>query len=135
MAVLTSKKALQLTICVAVFVPLLAGGAGIFFGPAMLDIPSSGAEGADLESHYRYLSGLLFAIGLGFLACVPQIEARTQPIRLLTFIVFVGGVARLLALGFAPLPSLPHLAALVMELAVTPLLCLWQSRVARENSL
>jgi hypothetical protein len=45
-------------------------------------------------------------------------------------IVVLGGLARVVGLLITGLPSLTMLAALAMELVVTPLLCLWQIRVA-----
>lgn len=85
----------------------------------------------DLDSHFRYLSGLLLGLGLVFASSVPAIERRTARFRLAALIVVCGGLGRLLAwpLGGAPGPA--HVAALVMELAVVPLLVLWQARVAR----
>ncbi len=80
-------------------------------------------------SHAAYLSGLLLGIGLGFWSLVPAIERQTRAFTLLTAIVVVGGLARLvLALrlgvwtGGVAFP-------LVMELLVTPALCLWQRRL------
>ncbi len=50
--------------------------------------------------------------------------------RLLTFAVVVGGAARAAAALWVGLPPAPMLAAIGMELVVTPLLCLWQARIA-----
>jgi molybdopterin biosynthesis enzyme len=43
----------------------------------------------------------------------------------------LGALARLLGLGVVGWPGTAMAAALVMELVVTPVLCLWQARVAR----
>jgi len=53
---------------------------------------------------------------------------------LLTAIVMIGGVGRLLSLVPNGPPSRAMLAALVMELLITPSLALWQRRVARFGS-
>jgi hypothetical protein len=50
--------------------------------------------------------------------------------RFLTLVVALGGLARLLGWALTGLPSFLMLAALAVELLVTPLLCLWQARVA-----
>ncbi len=84
-----------------------------------------------LDSHLRYLSGLLFAIGMSFWAAVPSIETKTSLMRLLTFLVVTGGFARLAGATFVGMPSTPMLFALSMELIVTPFFCWWQSRIAR----
>jgi hypothetical protein len=85
----------------------------------------------DLDSHFRFLSGVFAAIGVGFYSTVPSIERKGRRFRLLCALIFAGGLARLLSLGIAGAPSLGHLAGLVMELGVVPLLALWQARVAR----
>ena len=109
-------------------VPIGAGAAGILLGPRML---ASGPFGpGDLDSHFRYLSGLLLAIGIGYASTVPRIEARGGRFRLLTFIVVLGGIGRLVSLLSIGPPSPAMAAALVMELIVAPGLALWQHRVA-----
>lgn len=85
----------------------------------------------DLDSHYRYLSGLLLGIGLVFLVSVPRIETKQTVFRTLGAIIFVGGLARLWSLVDAGVPGAGHQFGLVMELVVTPLIVLWQGRVAR----
>jgi hypothetical protein len=95
---------------------------------------SAAVEAGDLDSHFRYLSGLLLAVGLGFLSTIPRIETHGGRFRLLTGIVVMGGIGRLLSLLAIGLPSSTMLAALAMELAVTPGLAVWQHRVARMQS-
>ena len=85
----------------------------------------------DLDSHFRYLSGLLCGIGIAFLTQVPRIEAQGATIRLLGLIVVIGGLSRLGGAIVSGLPGGGHVFGLAMELAVVPLLVLWQARVAR----
>ena len=123
------RRLLQIAAALACMVPLLAGGAGMLEGPPFL----RGVEDAvptDLDSHFRYLSGLLFAIGLAFASCIPAIERKTARFRLLALIVFVGGLGRLLGLASSGMPGTGHIFGLVMELVTVPLLVLWQARVA-----
>jgi hypothetical protein len=128
MDVQTERRLLQAAILVASLVPIAAGGAGAIEGPSMLrDV--EGAQATDLESHYRYLSGLLFGIGVGFVACVPRIERRGTVFRALGLAVVVGGLARLASIPLHGLPSPSHLFGLGMELGVVPLLLLWQRRI------
>ncbi len=95
MAPSTERLLLQLLVVLACIVPLLAGGSGVLHGPRIghLATPST-----DLDSHFRYLSGLLFGIGLAFLTTVPAIERRGARFRLLGGIVVIGGCGRLLSL-------------------------------------
>jgi hypothetical protein len=108
-------------------VPLSAGAAGAIYGPDWLH---RGVVGRDLDSHFRYLSGLLLAMGLLFLSCVPNLERKGARMRLLAVMPVIGGLARLFALLQGP-PSRSHVVALFIELGVVPLLTLWQARLAR----
>ena len=120
------RVALQIALVFAGCVPVAAGGAGVIWGASAFG-PWPGA-GAD--SQVRYLSGLLLAIGLTVWACAPTIERRGGALRLVTALVLVGGLARLAGIAFVADPG-PSRWALVMELGVAPLLCLWQARIAR----
>ena len=127
---LPERRLLQAVVAIGCLVPIAAGGVGIVRGAAFL----KGVHGPlpiDLDSHFRYLSGLLVGIGIGFAACVPGIERRGPLIRTLGLIVIVGGLGRLSSLLRDGPPSAAHLAALAMELIATPILLLWQARVAR----
>ncbi len=106
--------------------PIAAGSAGVTLGPALLTgVPEAGA---DLDSHFRYLSGLLLGIGLGYLTGVPGIEGKRARFLLLGGIVVAGGLGRLYALLLNGAPSPGMLFALVMELVVAPAITLWQWR-------
>ena len=123
-----SHRALQIAIAIAGCVPVGAGLAGVLTGAAMADLP---AAPAPLDLHFRYLSGLLLGIGLVFWTLIPGIERHTRVVRVLTAIVFIGGLGRLLGDILHGFPSGPMTWALGMELVVTPLLCLWQAQIAR----
>ena len=106
-----------------------AGALGVLW-PQMLTL----AGPPHALTHVSYLSGLLLGIGLVFWSLIPTIERQTRVVTLLTIIIVIGGLARLamaLRLGAWGLSvDLP----LAMELAVTPLLWLWQRRVARSSN-
>jgi len=126
------RRALQVAVAIGSLVPISAGAAGVLLGPAMMGPGAAGS--ADLESHFRYLSGLLLAIGIGYVSTIPRIETHGRRFRLLTGVVVVGGAGRLLsALTMWP-PTPVMLGALVMELIVTPSLAAWQYRVASGGS-
>lgn len=122
------RRALQVVVAVLGLVPVLAGSAGIILGTHAF-----GGEIVSLsgDSHVRYLSGLLLAIGIAFWRTVPCIEHQGARFRLLTGLVFVGGLCRLAALAVAGIPGKMMISALCMEVIVTPLLALWRERVAR----
>ena len=131
MDIRTERRLLQAAIAFAALVPLTMGAVSIVQGPAVLR-GISGASAADLDSHFRYLSGLLLGIGAGFALCIPGIESRGTLFRALGLIVVAGGLARLLSLAVTGVPSEGHLFGLAMELVAVPLLLLWQARVARK---
>ena len=120
------RRYLQRTVAVLALVPVSAGLFGILFGPALTGDQVS----VSADSHFRYLSGLLLGIGLLFWSTTPAIEEKTGRFRLLTLLVFIGGLARLLGLVLTGVPSLYMLASLALELVVTPILALWQTRIA-----
>ena len=121
------RRALQVAVAIAGLVPVLGGLLGARFGAAML----GGGGDVGFDSHYRYLSGLLLAIGLAFWSTIPKIETHGERFAILTFIVAVGGFCRAMGLLANGFPGPLMTAALGMELVVTPALYLWQSRVAR----
>ena len=124
------RRFLQLAIAVACLVPFAAGGAGVIASTRMLkDVGAPWI--ADLDSHFRYLSGLLVGIGFMFAACIPRIERTSMLFRGLTIVVVCGGLARLLSLLTFGVPGPGHLFGLFMELGIVPLLAGWQARVAR----
>ena len=125
------RRILQIVVVICSFVPILGGGSGILFGPAIVN-PDHASVFAD--SHYRYLSGLLLGIGIAFLATVPRIEDYRARFRLLAAIVVIGGLGRLLSVILHGAADWPSLFALVMELAVTPAIAVWQGRVAAASS-
>ena len=124
------RRLLQAAIAIASLVPILMGGFSLVEGPAVL----RGIEApvaADLDSHFRYLSGLFLAVGLGFLTCVQGIEHKGPRFRLLGALVVAGGLGRLASLVAVGAPGTAHLAGLALELGLVPLLMLWQARIAR----
>jgi len=110
-------------------VPLAVGGWSILHGPGFLGHPR--AIPTDLDSHFRYISGIFFAVGIAFASCVPRIEAKGSRLRLLGALVIAGGLSRLVSLAELGVPSKGHMFGLAMELGVVPLLLLWQAAFAR----
>jgi len=123
------RRMLQLAIAVLSLIPIGAGLAGAAFGIGVFDHAS--LLGTDADNLSRYLSGLLLGIGLAFLSTLLRIEAEGVRFRLLTMIVFIGGMARLAGLILAGLPTKSIMIGLAMELLVTPALALWREHVER----
>jgi hypothetical protein len=121
------RRLLQIAVAIAGLVPVGAGLGGAFLGPVL-----QGQVGdAALDSHYRYLSGLLLGIGLLFWSTIPAIERQGTRFGVLTLIVVTGGFCRALGSLIVGPPGLVMSLALAMELAVTPGLYLWRQRIER----
>jgi hypothetical protein len=117
-------RALPLAIRLASLVPILAGAAGALTGAGFL----AEEAGPATDSHMRYLSGLLLGLGLLAAWCAGDLARRGALFGAICGIVVLGGFARLIGVAVAGVPPAPHLAALVMELGVTPALWLWWRR-------
>jgi len=123
------RRLLQAVVIVLALIPVAAGIAGVLEGPAFVDV--SRPWPVDLDSYFRFLSGVFLALGIAWYSCVPNIERNTARFRLLAALTFAGGLARLLSLLISGTPVRGHRAGLVIELVVVPLLVLWHTRVAR----
>lgn len=127
MTAANEKRWLQGVVLLACLVPLTAGPMGIVRGAAWM---AHGPVSADLDSHFRYLSGIFTGVGLAFLSCVIGIERKSARFRMLAAFVVLGGLARALAWVETGPPDPGNRFGLVMELVVVPLIALWQWRLA-----
>jgi hypothetical protein len=128
---MNEKRLLQIAIALAALAPVTAGIVGALKGTLMLGVWGDAA----LDSHYRYLSGILLGLGLAFWSCIPDIEKRQERFSLLTLIVVVAGFCRAIGMLAGGPPGLGMTAALAMELIVTPALYLWQMRIAARTPM
>lgn len=119
------RRVLQILIAVLALLPVLAGLAGAILGPAFVQVRPP--VPIDLDSHFRFLSAVLFAIGIGWWSCIPTIERKAGRLRLLAALTFAGGLARLFSLISVGAPSAGHVAGLVMELGIVPALVCWHA--------
>lgn len=125
------RRLLQGAVAIGCLSPLTFGLMGMIEGPAMLAGVDPGRAAPDLVSHYRYLSGLFFGLGLVLLSTIPRIEARATRFRWAALAIVIGGLARLGGVAAGDTPTLAHQIALAAELGLTPALVAWQSRVAQ----
>ena len=123
------RRLLQGVIAATCTVSLSASITSILSGPGWL--MTDGDVATDLDSHFRYLSGLLLAIAIGFLSCMRGIEQKGPRLRLLALIVVVGGLSRAYSAGVVGMPSFGHLGGLTIELAIVPIVTAWQWSFAR----
>ena len=129
MTPLAEKRLLQAAMVLTLLLPLTAAIESLLVGPRFLGHPP--VVPRDLDSHFRYLSGLFLGMLLWFASCIPAIERRGERLRLLGAMVILGGLGRAASLGIVGVPSTGHVIGLGIELGITPLLLLWQARLAR----
>lgn len=123
------KRALQAVMWVVLLLPLSAVIPSILGGPEFLGHPP--VIPTDLDSHFRYISGIFAGVLVGIASCIPAIERRGPQLRMFGAIVMLGGLCRLLSLVEVGVPSLGHRIGLGVELGLMPLVLLWQARIAR----
>ena len=123
------RRLLQAVLALACLVPLLTGGESIVHGLHFLKGAPLPAP-PDMDSHFRYLSGIFFGVGLAFVSTIPAIERQGPRFRLLAAFIVCGGLARALSWAEIGAPGRGHQLGLGMELVVVPLLTLWQWRLA-----
>ncbi len=121
------KRALQIGIAIAGLVFVCTGLGGMILGSS---ITGEATGSADLDSQFRFLSGLQFGIGLLFWSTIRDIEHKGSILRVLTALSVLGGAARLPSILLYGLPEDTMTASLVVELAVIPMLYLGQKRLA-----
>jgi hypothetical protein len=123
---------LPFAIRLAAIVPLLAGAGGALGGAGFL----GDEAGPAVDSHLRYLSGVLLGLGLLAVWCAGDLARRGAAFTILCGVVTLGGLARLIGVAVAGPPPWPHLLALGMELGVVPALWLWwRTRMARGGAI
>jgi len=127
-----SRKPLQITVAILACIPVSVGLGGILLGPG--EVMPVTVWPVNLDSHYRFLSGIFLAIGLTFWWSVPAIERKTAIFRTLCLLVFTGGLGRAVSLALAGPPVIEHLIGLGFELVLVPVLAVWQARIARRFS-
>jgi hypothetical protein len=121
------RKLLQIALALAGLVLGGFGLAGVFFGATFTEFSGN----VVMDSHIRFLRGMLLAVGLIYWSSIPQVERQGERISLVTFILVLGAVPRLMAVIGHGVPTIGIMVGLVGGLIVAPLLWGWQRRVAR----
>jgi hypothetical protein len=121
------KRLLQIAVAAAGLVLVAEGMVGGLHGTLMF-----GDWGdVTLDSQFRYLSGVVLAVGVAYWSLIPNIEGQGERLSVVTLIVVTGGFFRALGLLAHGSPGMMMRFALVAELVGAPLLYLWQRRIAR----
>ena len=129
MTTLFEKRLLQAALAIGGAFSLFVATLSVTQGVAA--ITRDGAANLGLDSHFRYLSGIFLGALIAMYSCIPDVERKGERLRLIGALIVCGGLARLIGVFAMGLPGWGHRYGLVMELVVTPLILLWQARVAR----
>ena len=126
-----SRTLLQVVTAVLGAVPVVTGVIGL----AGINDPLYGTvttpRAVLLDTNLRFYSGVWLALGVALWWLIPSIERQTTLFRVIWGAVFVGGIGRLLSIGFAGAPPAPFVFFTLLELAGAPLFIYWQHLVAQ----
>jgi hypothetical protein len=112
-------------------VAVASGLSGMLAGPAVL--PGGGPVNPTIDSEYRFTNAFWFAAGLIVWWAVPRIDKTATVLRVTLGAVFLGGLARLIAVAASGWPHPIFRAAMVIELILIPALLWWQTRTPPRN--
>jgi Domain of unknown function (DUF4345) len=123
------KRALQIFLAVFSLAPLYFGVSGVMAGAGGLMPPE--AVTADLDSQFRYLSGLYIGFTLLIWWFIANIDRHAWLFRLMVLAILMGGLARLYSYLSVGAPAPEMIAGIGIELAL-PLIIIWQTTVVRK---
>ncbi len=124
------RSALQIVLAIFSVVPLAFAVSGVFFGAGRW-LPGE-AIPSELDNQYRFLSACYLSISFLLWWAIPHIERHATLIRIIAFVLFLGGLSRLWSFVDVGWGSQAQVAAMVIELAA-PLVAVWQAFVARRH--
>lgn len=121
---------LQIATAFSALILLGLGTAGMVLGVQFLH----GAGTVPVDNYFRFLSGVIAAMGLVFLVSIPRVERYRERFAILTLAIVLGGFAHLYSVSLHGVPSIGTLFGLFMELVYAPLLWLLQRHVAAKTA-
>ena len=124
----SEKRLMQVVMCTVLILPASAVIPSLVSGPGFLGHPPVIPN--DLDSHFRYVSGVFLGVLVLIAACIPSIERQGPRFRMLGGAIVLGGLCRLVSLLLVGMPSIGHQIGLAVECGLMPLLMLWQARLA-----
>ncbi|MCF2446699.1 DUF4345 domain-containing protein [Dyadobacter sp. CY345] len=130
---ISSKKLLQVMMCLLALAPLLTGILGLsgIYNPIYPGLSYS--ENVLLDSNLRFLNGVSIALGISVFAVIPNIEKKTFSYRLIWGMIFLGGLSRLLSVWSLGLPPFPMPIFMAIEILVPIPFLYWQNQIALKD--
>ena len=135
-------KAFKTVVVIWALLPLLTGLMDIVVGPSAwrnigVDLSDLGFEDSVLDSQIRFVGTVWFGYGILLLACLKDLQKYAAILQGAFFIVFIGGLARVLSILSVGMPGTSTgdgfiVFALVIELLAMPALMFWFYRLRSE---
>ena len=117
------RRALQIAMAILSIAPLGFGLGNMFAGAGGL-MPNWPIT-PDLDSQFRYQSGVYICITALLWWMIPRIEQVGWPFRAMALGLFVGGIGRLINIQEFGVPSAPMYYGMMLELSM-PIFVAWQ---------
>ena len=127
----SERRLLQAAVALGCLSPFWFGLKGMIEGPAMLVGVEPGRARPIWSAITAICPGCSSGSGWSSPPACPGSRRGRARLRWAAGAIVLGGLARLGGLAMGDAPSLAHHIALAAELGLTPLLVLWQARVAR----
>lgn len=128
-----NKRILQTILALIALVAIVTGMWSIISGVAdksnEISINTNNSAHIIFDSNYRYYSGLWLGVGFALLWIIPTIEKQKSAFRLISCIIFIGGIGRIVSMLTLAPPHPLFIFFTVIEL-LFPLLILMQNRIS-----
>lgn len=85
-----------------------------------------------LDSELRFFGGLWLGLGLTVLVTVKNLEKHFELYRVLWFMIFLGGMGRLLSMFIIGLPPVAFIAFTILEIIGAPLFVYWHWQLVKK---
>jgi uncharacterized protein YjeT (DUF2065 family) len=125
------KRALQIVTALLGLVPIVTGLIAMSGTSDPIYAAAGLASLPVLDSNLRFFAGVWFGLGVAILWLVPRIDTQTVLFRAIWFMIFCGGVGRLVSLMLVGMPPVPFVGFIVLEIVGAPLFIWWQVRIAK----
>jgi hypothetical protein len=114
-------------------VPILTGLYGVLTGSG--GIPGGDAADANVESELRFLYALWVAYGVAVIYVGLRAAESRMAVSSIAAVLFAAGDARAIARIAEGRPDTVFVVLMVLELAIPPLLVVWQGRLLRAGEV
>jgi hypothetical protein len=121
------RRAFARTLTILGLVPIATGLYGVALGASGMEGASDAAVNVDNE--LRFLYAFWIAYGVGFVYVGQRAPENRAAVTALAAVLFVAGVARAISWVAEGRPDTFYVVLMALELAIPPVLILWQRRV------